>query len=97
MTVTPIKQYYQLGDEITCWTDAFEPPFFTWYNVLTPNVIVSYWSSFVVDETFLGVTISMQCLAINYYGNETYTIDVTVRGRFRYCQQVAVQVGHENV
>jgi hypothetical protein len=60
---SPVKATYDVGDVITCYADAYPPPFYGWQNWITNEVINS--QSFTVDARYQGLNTTMRCQAQN--------------------------------
>ena len=70
----PDKQYYEVGDVITCSSDAFPAATHTWMNMATNEVIPN--RQFTIDESFVGKTTLMRCQAQNLINIVVYTANL---------------------
>jgi len=63
MYAVPSKPSYQVGDLITCYADAFPPPFYQWQNMLS---LVTYSTQvFNVTQDMVGFNTTLRCAAQN--------------------------------
>jgi hypothetical protein len=63
MYVSPTKPQYEVGETISCWADAFPPPYYGWLNMRTNEVITG--QNLVVDASHVGFNTTMRCQAQN--------------------------------
>ena len=82
MYATPIKQYYEVGDVLTCYADAFPAATYEWLNTRTNEQFHS--QGFLVTEDLVGTTQQMRCQAQNMIQGFVYSdnlvVNVTVLG-----------------
>lgn len=82
MYIAPDKQYYDVGDNVTCFADANPPASFQWQNMRT--LVTTPGPSFTVTPDFEGLTTTMRCQAQNNIQGVTYSgnlfTDITVLG-----------------
>lgn len=80
MYIAPDKQYYDVGDNVTCFADANPPASFQWQNMRT--LVTTPGPSFTVTPDFEGLTTTMRCQAQNNIQGVTYSgnlfTDITV-------------------
>jgi len=74
LVAIPDKQYYEVGDVITCSSDAFPAATHTWMNMATNEVIPN--RQFTIDESFVGKTTLMRCQAQNLINIVVYTANL---------------------
>lgn len=74
MYIAPEKQYYLVGDVVTCFADANPPASFQWQNMRTLDT--SPGPSFTVTEDFEGLTTKMRCQAQNEIQEVIYSGDL---------------------
>lgn len=74
MYATPNKTFYEIGETITCYADAFPSPTYKWQNTRTNQVYPS--QGFQVDASLEGTTQTMRCQAENVIQGFTYSGDV---------------------
>jgi hypothetical protein len=81
MTATPTKASYEIGEEVTCWADAFPTANYVWQSLRTSE----FWYSdkFTTTESMIGYQL-MRCTAMNNLDGYDYTrdlfLDVYVNG-----------------
>src|SRR6218665_563464 len=84
MYATPIKQYYEVGNVLTCYADALPPATFDWFNTRTNEQFDS--QGFNVTEDLVGTTQQMRCQARNtiqgFVYSDNLVVNVTVLGLF---------------
>ena len=71
LVAIPDKQYYDVGDVITCDSDAFPSATHTWMNMVSNEVIPN--RQFTIDESFVEQTTLMRCQAQNLINGIVYT------------------------
>jgi hypothetical protein len=68
MYVTPVKPYYDVGDVISCYADAFPAASYAWQNMRTLEF--SFVQGFYVTPDLEGTDQTMRCQATNIiFGN----------------------------
>jgi hypothetical protein len=73
MTATPMKASYAIGEQITCWADAWPTANYVWQSLRTSE----FWydDSFTTREDMVGYQL-MRCTATNSLGGYDYTKDL---------------------
>jgi hypothetical protein len=74
LVAIPDKVYYEVGDVITCSSDAFPTATHTWQNMVTGQIIAN--RQFTIDESFVGTTTLMRCQAQNLINIIVYTANL---------------------
>jgi len=72
----PIKPIYQVGDQITCYADAFPPPFYQWQNMRT----LEFFSSqvYTIQPEDDGFNTSLRCQAQNLIQGFLYSANLFI-------------------
>jgi hypothetical protein len=60
---SPAKAQYDVGDVVSCFADAYPPPFYGWQNWITNEIINA--QTFTVDARYVGQNTTMRCQAQN--------------------------------
>ena len=71
----PIKASYEIGDNITCYADAYPAPTYIWFNSLTGASFST--QKLIFDDTFVGSQ-QLRCNAENTIDGQVYTSDLLV-------------------
>lgn len=66
-----MKEYYEVGDVLTCSADAFPPADFTWMNLRTAEIYVG--NQIIVSEEWLSHITPLRCEARNVIAGSLYT------------------------
>lgn len=72
----PIRQSYVAGDIITCYADAFPPPFYQWQNMRTLQVFSS--QSYTITQDDVGHNNTLRCQAQNLIQGLLYSANLFV-------------------
>jgi len=72
----PIKPVYQVGDQITCYADAFPPPFYQWQNMRTLEFYSSQVYTILPDDD--GYNTTLRCQAQNLIQGFLYSANLFV-------------------
>lgn len=72
----PIKPTYQVGDQITCYADAFPPPFYQWQNMRTLEFYSSQTYTILPEDD--GFNTSLRCQAQNLIQGFLYSANLFI-------------------
>lgn len=73
---TPLQQFYQPGDLITCTTDAYPPATYMWQNMRTLEMF--YNRVYIVPGTLAGTTQAFRCAVQNLIGGFVYSENIFI-------------------
>jgi len=71
---SPIQPTYEVGDDITCTSDAKPEASYFWQNMLTLAMI--YNRTFTVTPAMVGFNTTMRCMAQNIIGGFVYSDNI---------------------
>jgi len=72
----PIKPVYQVGDQITCYADAFPPPFYQWQNMRTLEFFTN--QVYTISPEDDGFNTTLRCQAQNLIQGFLYSANLFV-------------------
>jgi len=72
----PIKPTYEVGDQITCYADAFPPPFYQWQNMRTLEFYIS--QVYTIEPEDDGFNTSLRCQAQNLIQGFLYSANLFI-------------------
>lgn len=72
----PIKPVYEVGDMITCYADAFPPPFYQWQNMRTLEFFNS--QTYTIQPEDDGFNTTLRCMAQNLIQGFLYSANLFI-------------------
>jgi len=78
MSYAPVKPSYEVGDVLTCYSDANPWPTYTWTSM---HDLVDYPSqTLTLVDAMIGI-ITLRCQSRNQYGSANLIVNITVNAR----------------
>jgi hypothetical protein len=75
--VVPLKPTYDVGDQVTCYADAFPPPFYQWQDMRTLEFFST--QTFTVTASMVGWNTTMRCQAQNLIQGFLFSADIFIQ------------------
>jgi hypothetical protein len=76
LAASPLKQKYEVGDVITCTSDAFPPATYFWQNLRTNQITAG--ATVRIEEAWQGYNQSMRCEARNTIEGTVYSNNIFI-------------------